>query len=47
MKHFKDGNNNVYAYESDGSQDSYISDSLIPINDAALVTLKLNKEQAF
>ena len=47
MKHFKDGNNNVYAYESDGSQDSYISDSLIPINDAELVTLKLNKEQAF
>ena len=45
MKHFKDGNNNVYAYESDGSQDSYISDSLIPINDADLATLRVTQAQ--
>tara|TARA_R110001606_G_scaffold275765_1_gene423953 strand:- start:71 stop:355 length:285 start_codon:yes stop_codon:yes gene_type:complete len=45
MKHFKDGNNNVYAYESDGSQDSYISDSLIPINDADLAALRVTQAQ--
>ena len=45
MKHFKDGNNNVYAYESDGSQDSYISDSLIPINDAELAALRVTQAQ--
>ena len=34
MKHFKDSNNNVYAYESDGSQDAYIKHNLIAITDA-------------
>ena len=46
MKHFKDASNNVYAYESDGSQDSYISDSLIPINDTDLAVLRATQEQA-
>ena len=45
MKHFKDASNNVYAYESDGSQDSYISDSLIPINDADLAALRVTQAQ--
>jgi hypothetical protein len=31
MKYFKDVNNLVFAYENDGSQDSFISSSLIPI----------------
>jgi hypothetical protein len=34
MKYYKDSNNQVFAYESDGSQDSYIHGSLIPINEA-------------
>ena len=34
MKHFKDINNQVYAYESDGSQDAYIKASLVAITDA-------------
>lgn len=34
MKHFKDENNEVYAYEEDGSQDAYIAKNLIMITDA-------------
>ena len=34
MKHFKDLQNNIYAYESDGSQDAYIKADLIEITDA-------------
>ena len=33
MKHFKDAQNNVYAYEADGSQDAFILDGLTPITD--------------
>ncbi|WP_392561549.1 hypothetical protein RHO12_10475 [Orbus sturtevantii] len=33
MKYFKDINNQVFAYESDGSQDSYISSDLIVISE--------------
>ena len=33
MKHFKDINNQVYAYESDGSQDKFIRHDLIAITD--------------
>lgn len=29
MKYYKDKNNEVYAYESDGSQDAFIADDLI------------------
>lgn len=31
MKYFKDANNQVYAYESDGSQDAFIKPDLISI----------------
>jgi len=40
MKHYKDAQNNIYAYESDGSQDAYIKDGLVPISDADLVILR-------
>ena len=33
MKYYKDSNNQVYAYESDGSQDQYIKQGLIGITD--------------
>ena len=33
MKFYKDINNQVYAYESDGSQDKFIRPDLIPITD--------------
>ncbi len=32
MKYYKDENNQVYAYEADGSQDEYIKEGLIPIS---------------
>jgi hypothetical protein len=31
MKFFKDSQNTVYAFESDGSQDAFIPDGLTPI----------------
>jgi hypothetical protein len=31
MKYFKDAQNTVYAYESDGSQDAFIKPGLMPI----------------
>ena len=46
MKHFKDTSNNIYAYESDGSQDSYISSVLVPINDSDLAALRVTQAQA-
>ena len=46
MKHFKDASNNIYAYESDGSQDSYISSGLVPINDTDLAALRVSQAQA-
>ena len=33
MKHFKDAQNNLYAYEADGSQDAFILDGLTAITD--------------
>ena len=33
MKYFKDENNQVFAFESDGSQDDFIGENLIPIED--------------
>lgn len=33
MKHFKDSNNNIYAYEADGSQDAYILPNLVAITE--------------
>ncbi|MDK3007911.1 tail fiber assembly protein [Providencia rettgeri] len=48
MKFYKDIHNVVYAYESDGSQDEFISDELIAISDkeaANLAKITLSKEQ--
>lgn len=33
MKYFKNNNNEVYAYESDGSQDEFIDEHLMPITE--------------
>lgn len=33
MKYYKDADNNVYAYEDDGSQDEFIRPELIPISE--------------
>ncbi|WP_420299886.1 tail fiber assembly protein [Edwardsiella tarda] len=33
MKYYKDVNNTVYAYESDGSQDEFIKPGLVPITE--------------
>lgn len=40
MKHYKNGKNEVYAFEDDGSQDHLISDDLTPIStlEADLIT---------
>lgn len=35
MKYYKDSQNKVYAYESDGSQDEYIDPELVPITQEA------------
>lgn len=40
MKHYKDSENNVYAYEADGSQDAFILDGLTPITDAEADALR-------
>ena len=34
MKNYKDASNNIYAYESDGSQDDYIKTDLVAITEA-------------
>lgn len=39
MKYFKDDQNNVFAYESDGSQDSFIPVHLEPISEAQALEL--------
>ena len=46
MKLYKDNDNDVYAYEADGSQDAYIKSGLVPISDTALATLREEQEQA-
>lgn len=40
MKHYKDENNNIYAYELDGSQDEYIKEGLVQITDEELAVLR-------
>ena len=40
MKHYRDESNNLYAYESDGSQDAFIKEGLVPISDEDLVLLR-------
>ncbi|EOG6953856.1 tail fiber assembly protein [Yersinia ruckeri] len=39
MKYFKDSENSIYAYELDGSQDEFIIDGLIPINEKEALAL--------
>ena len=36
MKHYEDESNTLYAYESDGSQDAFIKEGLVPISDEDL-----------
>ncbi len=40
MKHYKDAQNNVYAYEADGSQDAFILDGLTAITQAQADALR-------
>lgn len=40
MKHYKDAQNNVYAYEADGSQDALILPGLTPITEAQADALR-------
>ena len=47
MKHYiNNTTKEVFAYESDGSQDDYIQDGLVPITDTDLATLREQQEQA-
>lgn len=47
MKHYKDPNTNeVYAYESDGSQDAFIKEGLVAISDAEADAIRLANQQA-
>lgn len=47
MKHYKDPNTNeIYAYESDGSQDEYIKEGLLPITIEEAEQLKISTTQA-
>lgn len=40
MKYYKDENNQVYAFEKDGSQDDFIGDNLIEITEAEADALR-------
>jgi len=40
MKNYIDKDNNVFAYESDGSQDAFIKEGLVPIGDEDLAKLR-------
>jgi hypothetical protein len=39
MKYYKDKNNQVYAFEDDGSQDAFIPDHLTPIAEAEAMAI--------
>lgn len=45
MKLFKDANNNIFAYEEDGSQDNLIGDKT-PITQAEADEIRAQKQQA-
>jgi hypothetical protein len=48
MKHYKDNQGNVYAYEADGSQDSIIPSDYVKITEAeATEIIKEKQEQKF
>jgi hypothetical protein len=46
MKHYKDSQGNVYAYEADGSQDHLIKPGLIPIQANEVEPLVRAKQEA-
>ena len=41
MKHYKDSSNQLYAYESDGSQDHLIPDNYVAITDEEADAIRL------
>jgi hypothetical protein len=41
MKLYKDNQNNIYAYEADGSQDAYIKEGLISILEVEADVIRL------
>ena len=40
MKYYKDENNQIFAFESDGSQDAFIPSGLVPITEAEADALR-------
>ena len=47
MKHYINTiTNDIYAYDSDGSQDSFIAKGLTPINDTDLAILRAEEAEA-
>jgi hypothetical protein len=46
MKHYKDSQGNVYAYEADGSQDHLIKPGLTPIKNEEVEPLVRAKQEA-
>ena len=48
MKHYKDPNTNeLFAYESDGSQDALIKPGLVPVTDEQAEEVRQQKQQEF
>lgn len=49
MKYYKDNDDNVYAFEEDGSQDEYISSELVAISkeEADKIIQKKREEEAY
>ena len=48
MKHYKDLNTDeIYAYESDGSQDAWIQPGLVPVTKEQADEIRQQKQQEF
>lgn len=47
MKYFKNADNQIYAYEADGSQDEYIRDDVTPITEAEADAIRAEKIAPF
>ena len=47
MKYFKNADNQIYAYEADGSQDEYIRDDLVPITEEEADAIRAEKNAPF